>query len=190
MHFVDFIPRIVACLLSVMDSLNFNRRINEENYSETALPTHPARVLSVHVAQKGIQGGALAGLFVGVPLVSYLRKLPLRTAWTRAMIPAPVIGAAVTLSMLYALDYSKPMGPDGVDDRAFRIIKNEGQVKVDNYSTVAAAGGAAVGAVSIGGFPAVLAGASTGVALDVVYYMMEKQGLLQKIKDFKLPAPK
>lgn len=173
-----------------MDSLNFSRRINEENYSETSLPTHPARVLSVHVAQKGIQGGALAGLFVGVPLVSYLRKLSFRAAWTRVMIPAPVIGAAVTLSMLYAMDYSKPMGADGVDDRAFRIIKNEGQVKVDNYSTIAAAGGAALGAVSVGGLPAVLAGASTGVAFGVVYYMVEKQGLLQKLKDFKLPEPK
>jgi len=106
------------------------------------------------------------------------------------MIPAPVLGAAITLSMLYALDYSKPMGTDGVDDRAFRIVKNEGQVKVDNYSTVAAAGGAALGAVSVGGLPAVLAGASTGVAFGVVYYMVEKQGLLQKLKELKLPEPK
>lgn len=130
-----------------------------------------------------MQAGAIGGLLL-VPVVSYLRKLPMRTAWTRVMAPAPFIGTAMTLSMLFAMDYYKPMGLEGVDDRAFRIMNNAGQVKVDKYSTVAMAVGAAIGAVAIGGIPAILAGASTGVAAGVGVYSAEKAGWLQKLKEF------
>lgn len=171
----------------MMDSLNFDRKIDEASYDATSLPTHPARVLSVHVAQKGFQAGSLAGLFLGVPLVGYLRKIPLRSAWMRTMVPAPFIGGVVTLSMLYALDYSKPMGVDGVDDRAFRIMNNTGQVKVDKYSTVGAAVGAAVGAISLGGLSTILAGTSTGIAVGVLAYCVEKHGWLKDVKNIKFP---
>eukprot|EP01032_Pedospumella_encystans_P027343 gene27343-30907_t len=169
-----------------MESANFSRRIDESCYDADSLPTYPARVLAVHVAQKGVQAGALGGLLM-VPVISYLRKLPLRTAWTRVMVPAPFIGTAISLSMLFAMDYYKPMGLEGVDDRAFRIMNNAGQVKVDKYSTVALAAGAAIGAVTIGGLSAILAGASTGVAAGVGVYSAEKAGWVEKLKEFKLP---
>lgn len=170
-----------------MESLNFDRKIDENNFDDTSLPIHPARVLCAHVAQKGIQGGAVGGILIGVPLISFLRKIPLRTAWSRVMVSAPIIGSFVTLSMLHGLDYSKPMGIDGVDDRAYRIMHNQGQVKVDKYSTVGAAVGAGIGAVSLAGMSAVVAGASTGVAVGVLYYCVEKEGWLKQLKDIKMP---
>lgn len=141
-------------------------RVVREDYTQYGYSSRRPAVLSAHVAQKCVQAGAIGGLLL-VPVVSYLRKLPLRTAWTRVMVPAPFIGTAITLSMLFAMDYYKPMRLEGVDDRAFRIINNTGQVKVDKYSTVAMATGASIGAVTIGGIPAILAGASTGVAAGV-----------------------
>ena len=79
------------------------------------------------------------------------------------------------------------MGVDGVDDRAFRIMHNKGQVKIDKYSTVGAAVGAGIGAVSLVGMSAVLAGASTGVAVGVLYYCIEKEGWLKQLMKIKMP---
>jgi hypothetical protein len=63
--------------------MDFNRNINEDNYSSTELPTYPARTLAMHVGLKGIEAGSVLGLVAGVPLMKFIRKVPLGTAWIR-----------------------------------------------------------------------------------------------------------
>lgn len=152
-----------------MDAWDWDRRIDESKYSSTELPTYPVRTLVGHVAIKGVQAGAFLGLVVGVPVISYLRKLPLKQAWRKVMPIAPVVGTFLSLAGLYGLNYSKPMGVDGIDDRAFRIMHNKGQVSQDQCSIVGGAVGAAFGTVVVPGVVPVLAAASTGVALGCVY---------------------
>ena len=162
--------------------MNFNRKINREKYTSDDLPAYPARILTIHVGIKGIQAGSVIGLVAGVPIVSYLKKIPLRTAWFKVMPEAPLIGCAVALSLLAAKHLHTPMDEDGVDDRAFRIVNNAGQVKVDRYSFIVGGIGAAVGAVTIRGFRPILASSATGVAFGVVFHVIESNK--EKIKSF------
>ena len=165
--------------------MDINRKINPEKYSATELPAYPARVLITHVGMKGLQLGSTAGLIVGVPLLSYLRKIPVGTSWTRVMIASPVVGGIATLSLLYAKHYNSPMDEDGVDDRAFRLINNKGQVQSDRYSIIGASVGAAFGAVALAGVRNILASSSTGLAVGFIFQAAEKYGMVTKAIDLK-----
>jgi hypothetical protein len=161
-----------------MQEWNPNRKVVFSDTDADA-PSYPVRTLVGHIAMKGVQVGAVAGLFVGVPLISFLRKLPMSTAWRRVMFVAPIIGSATALAGLGLLDYSKPMGSEGIDDRAYRIKHNKAQNRVDNRTVVGAAVGAAVGTVVVPGFASVFAAASTGVAVAFLYDKGEAAGLWQ-----------
>ena len=162
--------------------MDFYRKINSEKYSSDELPTYPARTLVVHVGVKGVQIGSAAGLVLGVQLLTYLRKMPVGKAWRNVMPVAPIIGSVLTLTMLYAKHYNTPMDIDGVDDRAFRIMHNNGQVKIDRYSVLGAAAGAAIGTVVMPGLRSALAGSSTGVVFGMLFYVAESRGLLEKLR--------
>lgn len=165
--------------------MDINRKINPEKYSATELPSFPARVLITHVGMKGLQLGSVAGLVVGVPLLSYLRKMPLSVAWSRVMIASPVVGCAATLSLLYAKHYNTPMDEDYVDDRAFRLMNNQGQVRADRYSIIGAAVGAAFGAVALAGVPRILSSSSTGLAVGLAVHVAEKYSVFVKVAELK-----
>lgn len=80
--------------------------------------------------------------------------------------------------------FSHPPLLAGVDDRAYRISKNLTQRKVDQYAVLGGAGGAAAGAI-IGklGMSSILAGSTTGVALSIAAYSLEKVGAFDKLKE-------
>lgn len=165
--------------------MDINRKIDAEKYSAAELPAYPARVLIAHVGMKGLQVGSTAGLFIGVPLISYLRKIPVGVSWTRVMMASPVVGSVATLSLLYAKHYNTPMDEDGVDDRAFRIMNNKGQVQADRYSIIGASVGAAFGAVALAGVQKIVASSATGLALGFLYQAAEHHGLISQAVDLK-----
>jgi hypothetical protein len=100
----------------------------------------------------------------------FRKGVPLSGAWIRAMPFAPILGCSLTLSALYSKHYRTPMDADGVDDRAYRIMQNTRQTKVDQFSVVGAALGAAVGAVVVPGLRGIMASSATGVVVGLVCY--------------------
>jgi hypothetical protein len=140
---------------------------------------------------KGVQAGAVLGLVVGVPLITYLRKMPIKKAWIRTMTAAPILGATATLAMLYAKHYNEMIGEEGIDDRAYRIMHNPGQVRTDKYGMTGAAIGAAIGTIVAPGVGPVLASAFTGVAVGVAVHVAESKGVWGKVnklvEDLKQP---
>lgn len=177
-----------------MDAWDPNRKINSENHTSTDLPTYPVRTVVGHVALKGVQAGSILGLVVGVPLVSYLRKMPLKQAWVRSMTVSPILGTMAALTMLYAKHYNEPMGEEGIDDRAYRIMHNKGQVRTDQYGMTGAAIGVAIGTLVAPGVGTIMASACTGVAVGVAVHVGESKGVWKEINNLveelkKPPSP-
>ena len=101
----------------------------------------------------------------------------------RRMPSSAVIFTAASAVALYKKQLDGGLSEDGVDDRAFRIVKNSGQVKVDQYALAGASVGAALGAV-VGrtAVRAVLSSSLTGVAAGVALYSAETI-VLPKLKE-------
>ena len=146
------------------------RKVDQSQYSDT-MPTYPARTLVVHVATKGLQLGSIVGLVL-TPLLAWRRKSALATVWRGFVPKAAIVGSTVTTSMVYSMDMRGKLDIAGVDDRAYRIAHNEGQVKVDRYSLIGGATGAVTGVI-VGG--ATLPLVCSGIALGVVAYGAEKK---------------
>ena len=155
--------------------MDFSRKINKDKYTSEDLPEYPARTLAIHVGLKGVQAGSTLGLLLGVPFATYWKKFPVQAAWLKIMAPAPFVGCAVSLMMLAAKHLSTPMDDDGVDDRAFRILNNIGQVTVDRYSMIGGVTGAAFSAVALRNVRPVVAGSATGVMFGVIFYLFESK---------------
>jgi hypothetical protein len=65
--------------------MDWDRYVPPGTYPAEDFPPYPARVLTQHVAVKGVQLGACLGL-AATPLWSLLRKAPLMTTWRRACV--------------------------------------------------------------------------------------------------------
>jgi len=148
---------------------------HSENDDRVDIPNYPAITLINHCFNKGVQSGAIIGLFT-IPLLAYKRKISIKDAWKKSMTIAPVLGGIFVPSLLIGKDVMGDLTDDGVDDRAYRIVHNEGQNKVDKYSIIGACSGAIFGVLIGGGY---IAAASTGVALSVIYYSAEKSKLVK-----------
>jgi hypothetical protein len=164
--------------------MDFNRKVDSNSYTALDMPLYPARVLTAHCAVKGLQAGSLVGLFVVTPFQHLVRKAPLTQAWRSAMPSSAIAGTAMSLGFLTFKGYQGALDIAGVDDRAYRISQNQGQVKVDRYSMIGGLTGASIGAVvSRFGLRSVLASGCTGVAVAVIYYVVEKSGGLDEVKN-------
>ena len=177
--------------------MDFNRRVAPDEYPAGDMPPYPARTLTAHVLAKGVQAGALAALLLGEPAAAgacapraraacapnpvRLRPCPAAPIWAysrgarltsvlhKAQLLAIPLATGVSGAMLLKKDYDGALSAEGVDDRAYRIVHNAGQVHVDRYSLIGAGVGATAGAIW-GPLAAtsVLSGAATGVALGVL----------------------
>lgn len=161
-----------------MEGMDYNRQANIEDYSATDMPKYPARTLAIHVLVKGLQLGSVAGLFIATPLYAMAGKRSIGTAWRRMLPISTMLGGLASSGMLYNKQLKGELDVAGVDDRAYRIAHNAGQLKVDRYSVVGSLT-AMTGAVLGGGFgPFTLAAAAcTGVAFSVVVFALERMGL-------------
>jgi hypothetical protein len=107
--------------------------------------------------------------------------MPIKKAWIRTMTAAPILGATAALAMLYAKNYNEMIGEEGIDDRAYRIMHNQGQVRADKYGMTGAAIGAAIGTIVAPGVAPVLASAFTGVAMGVAVHVAESKGVFKEV---------
>eukprot|EP01040_Poterioochromonas_malhamensis_P019291 gene19291-22753_t len=101
------------------------------------LPEYPGRVLFGHVTMKGMQLGSVLGCF-SIPVVALVRKQSVGLS-ARTVFPLTVVGGlSIAYGKLYNSYLDGKLDADGVDDRAYRIIHNRGQVKVDQYTALGA----------------------------------------------------
>ena len=98
--------------------------------------------------------------------------------WHSFVPSATIVGATFSSSMLYGKDLKGDLTIPGVDDRAYRIVKNPGQVKVDRYSLIGFGAGAVVGTI-VGGATVPLA--CTGIAMGPMAYLIEKKYVENKV---------
>lgn len=130
-------------------------------------PAKPALALFTHVVVKGIEVGACAGVLVA-PLWALVRARPIGSVWKRALLGSTALATAASLALMAGVGAQGKLTPEGVDDRAFRLARNEAQAEVDRAALVGAAAGLAATTVIIGtGVAGALAGGLTGVALGM-----------------------
>jgi hypothetical protein len=105
--------------------------------------------------------------------------------WRAVMLPSCLFGVAVGGGLLYWKYSSNELSSAGVDDRAYRIVHNASQNKVDKYSAIGAAAGGVVGALTGAGIAPMIA---TGVAFGPIYFAAEKQFGLNKYYPKEAPV--
>jgi hypothetical protein len=146
-------------------------------YPADDMPEFPARVLILHCVMKGLQWSVLA--LPVAPIWARVRKVPVSAALRASAIATPAAGLGVTLGML-GYKAANGMDADGVDDRAYRIARNEGQNTVDLRSARGAGAGALAGAALVAagrgrGAPVATfaAAVSLGIAAGVLRHGVE-----------------
>ena len=158
-------------------ALDWFRMVDGKQYAARRpfMPLYPGRELTGHVAAKGVQLGACVGLFVLVPSSSLVfkrwRGQSLGARWSAIMPLSAPVGCAFALSMLLAKAFGEGMTSADVDERAYRIANNAGQVRTDLFAAAGLAGGAAAALRS--GRNALALG-STGIALGVAAHVVLK----------------
>lgn len=143
------------------------RRVNREDYSAADMPEYPARPFVLHLWAKCFEAGGTIGL-VATPVLALTRKVPLGTAWRRAMPGGFLFATVMTWGLTAKKLHDGALDVAGVDDRGYRLSKNEAQLHVDRYALAGGLAGAAAGAV-LGRFAlrSVAAAGLTGAALGV-----------------------
>ncbi len=168
----------------VQDGLSWNRQVDRTIYSAEDMPEYPARTLIVHILNKGLQMGSLFGLIIITPSIAIFRKQSFGEVWKRAMPLSAMLGTVACAGLLTykAQDPSSTPAFDaaGVDDRAYRLAKHEGQTKMDKYAFVGGLIGGGVGGVILRS--ALVASTSTGIAFGSMYYAAEKAEALDQVK--------
>ena len=127
--------------------MDLNRKVDRGEYTDTEMPEYPARVLFSHCMMKGVQLGSVVGVFVTTPVMKATGKLPMEVTFRSAMPGSLFGGVALSLALLGGKVYQGALDVAGVDDRAYRIVKNKGQVAADRASVLGMMSGAAVGAI-------------------------------------------
>lgn len=109
------------------------------------------------------------------PLWAFSRSKPLVAVAPRVLAVTTVGAAAVSMGMLLMKEYQGALTPEGVDDRAYRLSKNVGQVTIDQYSGIGAVVGAAYNSIfGRTALRSVALGGIMGVAAGAAYYGFER----------------
>lgn len=157
--------------------MNFDRKLDFSRYDDVPenLPEYPARVLFGHITMKGMQLGSVVGC-MSIPIVSLVRKQPVGLT-ARTVFPLTVMGGlAVGYSRLYMAYLDGKLDEKGVDDRAYRLIKNVEQRKVDQYTAMGAIIGVVAGLTAAKGRPGVtLSSACMGIVCGIVSHLVEEK---------------
>ncbi len=100
------------------------------------------------------------------------------------MSSVPYYGIMSALGMLGYKYFQGQLDEAGVDDRAYRISKNQDQSRLDQISTIGMLSGGVLGALIYRLGPGTIAAtAATGVVFSVSYFQLEKTGSTKKIKE-------
>ncbi|KAI9024022.1 hypothetical protein DFJ74DRAFT_60704 [Hyaloraphidium curvatum] len=165
----------------------------EKEYPGSGMPANTGMLLTGHVVLKTVEAGAIVGLAtspIGYFFSKDKNKSLLRNAF-RYPGRGTLIGIPLGLFMVAGKSYS--MDGPGVDDRAYRIMHNEGQQRTDRFATYGAIGGAVAGAVGVlvpgAGLTRIWNTSSVGVALGVLVHVATmgpgdgSTSVQQKVKD-------
>lgn len=160
--------------------MDMNREVDMSQYSDKDMPRYPARVLAAHLTAKGMQLGACLGSAV-IPVYALIRKRPMGEV-ARVAFPLTVgLGATFAYGKAYKMYAEGKLDEAGVDDRAYRITKNAGQVKVDKYSFIGGLAGATTAVFTAKGRPGTtLAYACVGITLGVIAQVLDDHVINKK----------
>ena len=138
-------------------------------------------ILTAHVLDRGFQSGAIIGLAAGA-IRSLIRKRPLATAILTPTGAGALIGTALMVPGLPFYMWDKT--DIEWKDRSWRLLENEGQKEVDDWSSVGFVGGAVAAARSEayrqatkGRLLKLIGGAAVGDLLGVMGYMAWRYGV-------------
>lgn len=159
--------------------LDLGRRVPRGTYPVADFPQYPAQVLFNHLVAKAVQAGAIAGLAI-TPIWALTRSRPMLLVFPRVLTVTTGGAVAATIGLMVRLEMSGDLGPARVDDRAYRISKNAGQLRADWYAAIGGCVGASLGAVfgkralrSV--FPASMTGIAVGTLTAAAETYMREQ---------------
>lgn len=163
--------------------MNLNREVDRSQYSAQDMPRFPARVFVSHLTMKAVQAGSCLGC-VAIPILALVGK---RSISSTARIGFPVClltGFSVSYGFTYKLFLDGKLDDVGVDDRAYRIMKNTTQTKCDKYSFLGGLAGASSGVIlGRGHRGAILGSACVGVAAGVLLQVSQDH-IVPKINEY------
>jgi len=160
--------------------LDLGRRVPRGTYPVADFPLFPAQVLFSHLVAKAVQAGAVAGLVI-TPIWAVTRGRPLLSVYPRILTVMTGAAFAGTAALMVRLELAGDLGPERVDDRAYRIAKNAGQVRSDLYAAIGGCAGAAMGAVfGVRGLRSVFPASMTGIAVGTLLAAAETYTLAQQ----------
>ncbi|KAK3719316.1 hypothetical protein LTR37_004535 [Vermiconidia calcicola] len=137
-------------------------------------------LLTYHVLHRGLQSGAVVGLSIGV-VRSLIRHTPLATAALRSTGYGAIIGTALMVPGLAG----QMAGKTEIEwkDRSWRLLENEGQKEVDDWSNAGFVAGVlaivrsdALRQLKKGRWVKLVGGAAMGNLLGVTGYMIWRYG--------------
>uniref|UniRef100_A0A7S0VKE4 Uncharacterized protein n=1 Tax=Hemiselmis tepida TaxID=464990 RepID=A0A7S0VKE4_9CRYP len=142
-------------VMARLATLDPRRKVDRSQYSDPTMPEHPGAVLTQHVAMRGMQVGSVLGCLAFAPVqwIRQGRKEALfKTVMPRIGATGLLLGGAASSCMLLGMaayapdDGSKPPWTDaGVDDRAYRLSKNEKVEKMNDMVVAGAVAGLVAG---------------------------------------------
>ncbi|KAK6355341.1 hypothetical protein TWF696_004450 [Orbilia brochopaga] len=116
----------------------------------------PHVILTTHVVHRGIPIGAVVSSII--PLTSrYILRRPTAKALplSTLLIRSNSTGLLVTSGLMVGMTLGRMAGRDLIEwqDRSWRLLRNEGQNQLDDFSAAGGVTGAVVGLASRGGLP-------------------------------------
>lgn len=138
-------------------------------------------ILTTHVLTRGFQTGAFIGLVAGgnrLILSPSYRAIPIPVAVK--LVRSAGVGAVIGTGLLSVGLAARMYGKESIEwnDRSWRLLENQGQVEVDDWSYGGAAVGMARTAVGgLRGWRPLLGGAGLGSLAGVAGYMIWKYGV-------------
>ena len=138
-------------------------------------------ILTAHVVDRAFQSGAAIGFTTGV-IRSLIRKQALATTILAPTGYGALIGAGLMVPLLPY--YMKDKTDIEWKDRSWRLLENEGQKEVDDWTSVGLVGGTIAALRSeafrqgrSGRWIKVVGGAATGELLGIMGYMAWRYGV-------------
>ena len=139
---------------------------------------YPSVELYTHVTIKDIQAFGLLGACFVAPISAMVKKNnrnwpEIKSRMARygrnGMLLGLVTGPVMTYMRMRSID-----SEDAVVDRCYRLRRNRGQVRVDQWSIVGAAAGAGIASASASATPmfGCVVGMSSGILLAAIYNAM------------------
>jgi Protein of unknown function (DUF1757) len=157
------------------EGMDISRRVDRSQYSDPSVPEFPAKVLLSHIVYKGLQYGSLGGIAIA-PLWALSRARPLSVVFPRVVWTGAAVGLAGSFGLLAARGFQGALSNEGVDDRAFRLSKNVGQVEMDQASGLGGVLGASIGAIfGKRALRSVLTGSLCGFSAAGFGYLLQRQ---------------